>query len=808
MRAYRAMVAGLLTVVFISPLNIAYAQDFDITQLRALGYGEDIAQFFSTGTRFLPGKQWVSLSVNGQRAQPQEVEFTADGELCLDRVMASRLTLKSEWFPAQGCVSLDQHIPLSTVTLLPAQGGVQITVPQSAFTSQAEGFRYGGNGLMMNYDIYHYSTRGGRSAATDASQLSVEYGANFSNWVLRSVDDFTHNSRYGSETRHQQAWLARGVPLLAAVFQAGELLTQTQRFSGLPINGVQLVSDSALTSALNNNNTPIIGSANDNATVEIWQNGRMLYRTRVASGPFALNNVSGLSPLSEVEVLVREESGSEKRFITRVDPLASGRLSVAPEYALAIGSWRNQPGMNSENHAAPLLTGAWGQGIGQRSRVDSSLLMAEAAQGSALRLSHKPLPALNLDTEVALSRTTVKSDNQQSHIQQGQLYSLAGSYQFAPWLNFTASGNWQSAGFFSPYTALVSQPYSQSEDSLGYYLASQLSSEDFGSLSTWYSASRGNGISNTYGVSWRKNIARATLNLSWQHSESQYWSADQPKGSGLVDRDRIMLNTTIPFGKAQSIGFSASRDSQTGSQSSIVYDHRVDDRFAYSLSRSNSRNTSNSRAYLRGKTDFARYNLSYQQQDEGRKNVTLGTKGSLALAKGQWLAHSQSIDDTWGVLLVPELAGVKVSGAGSGRTSNSGSVLLPSLSPWQESEIRLDTQNIPFDVQVGSVREKVRPARGSMLSLEIPTKINRALLLTVRDQNQQFIAYGSSVLNMSGQLTGIISDRGGLLLTDVNEKQALQIKLVNGGRCQLDYALPARWHPGREYEQGEARCLL
>lgn len=803
MKFYPTVIAILLAEIFVSSRS-AYAAEFDLRQLRALGYNEDIAQFFSAGPRFLPGKQWGEISVNGQRAHAMELEFDADGELCLDRVSAAKLNLKQQLFPAQGCASLRNLIPLSTITLLPAQGLVNITLPQDAFAPEGDGFRRGGSGLMMNYDLYHYSAGGGPYSANNFSQLRVEYGANFSNWVLRSNDELAYDNRYGNQSRHNQAWLARDLPGLNAIFQGGELLTQTQRFSGLPINGVQLVSDSALISAASANSSPIIGSANDNATVEVWQNGRMLYRTRVESGPFFLNNVPGLSSSSDAEVVVREENGSEKRTFTRVDAMAASRVSVIPEFALAIGSWRSQPGLDSENAHLPLLSAAWGQGLAGTSRFDSSMLIAEVAQGAALRVSQQPLPPVSLSAEAAYSRTKV-TDNSQSFMQQGELYSLATSYQITPRIGVSASGNWQSSGYFSPYSALSSMPlYDNSKQaSLGYYLGVQLSDDRLGAANVYYSASQGGGDSHYYGIGWSKNIARASLRLNWQHTQNRYRHNDGKR----EDRDRWMLTASIPLGKTQRMNFSSSHDSKSGSQFSTSYNQRLSNDFSYTLSRSQTSNYGSSRAYLNGSSDFARYNMSYQQQDDGRKNVTLGSRGALAVADGQLLTHSQSIGDTWGVLQVPELANVRVTGAGNGRTGSNGSVLLPSLSPWNESEIRLETADIPFNVDVASVREKVRPARGSMVKMQIPAKVNRSLLLTVRDQQQNYIPYGSSVLNDRGQLTGIVTEQGGLMLQNVTEKQQLRIKLAEGKSCQLNYALPEQWDSSLEYQQADAVCL-
>lgn len=88
-----------------------------------------------------------------------------------------------------------------------------------------------------------------------------------------------------SQYYNQETYVLRAVESLKSVVQLGEFGLVGNTFSGLPVTGVQLYSDNA---QLNDTQliVPIEGIANTNATIEIRQRGRVIYRTVVAPGPF------------------------------------------------------------------------------------------------------------------------------------------------------------------------------------------------------------------------------------------------------------------------------------------------------------------------------------------------------------------------------------------------------------------------------------------------------------------------------------------------------------------------------------------
>lgn len=67
--------------------------DYDIEMMRALGLSSEIADYFSSGTKFPAGKQSLFISVNGQNHGRHEVNIDKQGEWQYDAELAENLGL-------------------------------------------------------------------------------------------------------------------------------------------------------------------------------------------------------------------------------------------------------------------------------------------------------------------------------------------------------------------------------------------------------------------------------------------------------------------------------------------------------------------------------------------------------------------------------------------------------------------------------------------------------------------------------------------------------------------------------------------
>lgn len=324
---------------------------FDIKTLEGLGYSAELADFFSGQDKFLPGQHDVTIIINASKTYRTEATFGNEGQLCADRKLLMTLKLRHKDSDDDSCENIETLWPGVVVKLFPGQFRVEMTLPQEAFDPELEGSEYqqGGHALLLNYNIFGQRIENSNDNL-NLFQGQFEPGINLYNWVVRNRGSYNYNQGVGHYD-NQETYALRAVESLKSVVQLGEFGLVGNTYSGLPIAGAQLYSDNA---QLNNTQlvVPIEGMANTNATIEIRQRGRVIYRTVVAPGPFSLSNISNFSSGVPTEVDVIEEDGTQQHF-TVANTLDPNFEQQATTYQLAVGRYRDN--LNNSESKSPLL---------------------------------------------------------------------------------------------------------------------------------------------------------------------------------------------------------------------------------------------------------------------------------------------------------------------------------------------------------------------------------------------------------------------------------------------------------------------
>lgn len=298
--------------------------NFDIDSLKALGYGEEVADYFMQGSQFLPGNHDVTIQLNGDQTYSVNAKIDDSGHLCLDDSLQKTLRLKSTNLE-DGCHVFQDVYPDSRVVMRSNEFAIDITVAENNFDPKLLGreLTYGGFGLVNNYRIYGMHINGHNNQ--EFYQGEFETGANWNNWVLRNNSSFS-SSKGNSEYQFNETVLSRSIESLKSQFEIGQLNSRGSYYSGIPVNGIQLYSDSAL--QLNNRLVvPIAGFANSPSTVEVQQNGRLLYRTIVPAGPFELNRINNIINGTPVDVTVIQDNGERQKYQVMTSNQATENLS-------------------------------------------------------------------------------------------------------------------------------------------------------------------------------------------------------------------------------------------------------------------------------------------------------------------------------------------------------------------------------------------------------------------------------------------------------------------------------------------------
>ncbi|MEW7001576.1 fimbria/pilus outer membrane usher protein [Serratia ureilytica] len=106
----------------------------------------------------------------------------------------------------------------------------------------------------------------------------------------------------------------RAIPALRSRLTMGEDYLNSDIFDSLRFTGVSLRSDdSMLPPNLRGYAPEVTGVAKTNAKVVVSQQGRVLYETQVAAGPFRIQDIND-AVSGELDVRVEEQDGSVQEF--------------------------------------------------------------------------------------------------------------------------------------------------------------------------------------------------------------------------------------------------------------------------------------------------------------------------------------------------------------------------------------------------------------------------------------------------------------------------------------------------------------
>lgn len=760
---------------------------FDTQTLQARGFSADVAAFFSHAPRFLPGVHAVTLRVNASHSQAAQVRFDEEGQLCFDAALAAQLKLRHD--PAfEGCANAAAAWPGMSMRLFPGESAVALTLPEAAFDPDrdASAFHSGGFGALLNYDLFTqrvWSSWG----RTDYLQATLEPGVNLASWAVRSRGVLTRNEGR-SQYRQLEAFAQRPLDGMNALMQLGQVSVFGTGFGGVPLRGVQIGSDSAQTRA-GQLVVPIQGVANSNATVEVSQQGMVVYRTVVQPGAFTLSGVQGLVSGADIEVQVIEEDGSRQRFSVAGGGSA-GPFQEPTAWSVGAGTY---DGSRSGQHGrtTAVVTGDYAFNPTPRLRVGAAGLWATDYQSVAAESSWAAANGVWTSARARYARTPGFGN--------GVELNLLGSANLG--VGFSGSVSWmaRSSGYVDPFSAIgtgsrVTDP-SWFRTSAGASMAwahARWGAFSYGlNHNSYYNAADnpGGGYSHTFAYGNKAGPGR--LNLTLQKQPGMDVGA--------------FVNYSVPLARGtwrSTVSQAAGREPY----GSTSYDGRLGHNKRYSLGISGSEKTQRFSASTSMNTAYAQVGAGASHSSRGSDSAYFSATGALVYADGLLGTASRKVSDTFAIVQIPGQSGVRVTSPGGTSVTNFvGAAVIPSVPPYAKTELRIDTRSVPLNTRLGTTTLDLELTRGSVATRRISVTRMRQLLLRVSDAEGKPVPLGASVYDESGAVIGIMASDGNLML--VNDDIGRPIRLGGAHACTIAYEAPKRFDAESAYEEAEATCI-
>ncbi|WP_080357520.1 fimbria/pilus outer membrane usher protein [Yersinia mollaretii] len=782
---YTAFIFSLFPVAVFSVTKEG-AVTFDVKTLEGLGFSAELAEFFSTQDKFLPGQHDVTIIINANKTYRVAATFDGEGKLCVDRKLLMTLKLRHKNSDDR-CENIDALWTGVAVKLFPGQFRVEMTLPQDAFDPEIEGSDYqqGGHALLLNYNLFGQRFESNNDTL-NLFQGQFEPGINVNNWVLRNRGSYSYNqgvSRYNN----QETYALRTVESLKSVLQLGEFGLVGDSYSGLPVAGVQLYSDNA---QLNNTQltVPIEGMANTHATIEIRQRGQVIYRTIVAPGPFSISNISHFSSGVVTDVDVIEEDGTRQHF-TVSNALDPNVEQQATTHQLAIGRYRNTL-LDGKSQSPLLLSGEIAFNPANSFRTTSAGLISTDYQNISVQNLYSGLD--NVWFSAATSYTNTKD------VGQGYQFILQNQMTINGNLSASLSTVYHSLNYWSPDNGLSSRSnlnnlrYGKLQNSTS--AAVTWAHPRWGAFSYTLSNNRyyqaADSVSHTFSVS--EQFGRVTTTLSFQ-STSQSQNA-------------VYVGISLPLGKGSLTG--RVQHSNGNMTFGSTYQGTWDDNKGYSVGITGSDSQRRMSGSLNMKTAYSQLAGGLSQATNNSRSAYLSSSGSVAYANDTFATSSSAIGDTFAVVNVPNQSNLRISSPGSGMaiTDYAGTALLSSVMPYTASKAQISTQTLPLNIRLNSTSADLMVTRGTVVTRNFEATETRQLLLTIRDSNGEMMPVGANVLDQKGNFLGTIIGEGNFMLENKTIGIMLRIKPANSGECVVSYTEPKKFDPDALYEVTDAVC--
>lgn len=799
----------------------AESYTFDNALLLGSDYGQGLARF-DQASSVAPGRYLVDIWLNGRYVARDGVVFGGEGEEvapCLPLIFYEQNgVLPLSPASTETCLSPAKRIAGASYTFDSAQLRLDIAIPQAQMMQAPRDYvapdqwQAGESLLFTNYNSSFYYSDSGNGSHSEYGWLGLTAGINFGLWQLRQQSSATY-SRYENTKRYQwdnlQTWLQRPVASLQSILSAGQSYTGGNLFSSMAFTGVKLETDQRMWPQSRRGYAPEIrGTAGSAARVVVSQNGRTLYQTNVAQGPFVINDLTSTAWQGDLQVEVIEADGSSSTFTV---PFSALPLSLRPgvwRYNAAIGRARDydtddnlfgdftlERGIaNSltanggvrmgKDYYATVLGGVWASTLGAVG-MDMTSSYAQLPEGRQTGWRSQLSWSRSFDatgTNVALA---------------GYRYSTAGYRDFSDVLGERSAAKnsdvWRSDTLQqrNQFTATVNQQ-------LGDYGSAWLS----GSVMDYYGArGRNTQLQFGYANQWRK----LSYNLAVSRQQS-FWRENAVREEGRQSQSirhgqtenivTLTLSMPLSFGSREdyfSVSASHSKNSGTGYQTTLTGSISEDDSASYAVSAGYQRakgeaEQTNWSGSLQKMTSFGTLNGSYSQAENyqqwsgGLRGAAVVHSGGVTL--GPWLGETFALVEAKGA------EGARVNNGQGATINGDGFALVPSLTPYRFNSVQLDTRNMAANIELEDNQQRIAPYAGAAVKLSFSTVKGTPALIDVTSRRGALPA-GADVFDEHDQVIGMVGQANQVYARLPATQGKLTVRWGDGAAqsCVLSYKL-------------------
>lgn len=780
----------------------------------------DLGQF-ARGGYIMPGDYMMLVRVNKQELPEQSVIFypaendANDSAACISPAMVEQFGLKPDmkeklaWWHQEECLTLES-LPGTSARADLGSASLTVSVPQAYLEYAADNWdppsRWdeGIPGLLLDYYLNAQTQRQqqrGRQGYNVSGNGTL--GANLGAWRLRADWQMRLDHQTGSGQGTRQSWdwsryyAYRAIPHLGAKLSVGENNLYSDIFDSFRFTGASLISDdSMLPPNLRGYAPEVTGVARTNAKVVISQQGRVLYETQVASGPFRIQDIND-AVSGQLDVRIEEQDGSTQEF--HIDTASIPYLTRPGTVRYKVASGRPSDWRHHTN--GPLFaTGEFSWGVSNGWSLYGGGVAGGDYNALAVGVGRDLMMFGALSFDVTQSR---------ARLPQWEDSTLTGgSYRLSYSKNFD---EYDSQVTFAGYRFSERNYMSMSEylDARTYGTHNQNSKEmytvsfsqhfrDLG-LSAYLNYNHqtywDSSANDRYTLTLSRNfdIGRfRNLSLSLTGYRNQY--------NGVND-DGMYLSLSMPWGGNGSLSYSGSYDRNDNTHQVGYYD-RLDNGDSYQLSSGFTRSGGTASGYYTHQGEMAQINGNASYQEGRYSSFGLSMQGgATATLKGAALHRSGMVGGTRMLLDTNGVADIPIGGYSAvTRTNRFGKAVVTDVNSYYRSRVSIDVNKLPENAEATRSVVQATLTEGAIGYRRFEVIAGEKAMAVIRLADGSTPPFGATVKNSKEQDVGIVNDGGSVYLSGINPNEEMTVRW--SGRAQCALALPAK------IPQGEVANLL
>lgn len=762
----------------------------------------DVNQFSRAGY-LMPGDYNLVLRVNKTELSEQKVSFIAPdddpkgSEACLTPDMVAMFGLKDSatrsltWWHDGQCLNVSALEGMSTHTDL-GSGLLYLNIPQAYLEYSAENWdppsRWdnGVPGILFDYSLDAMNSRSEHGYQQQSVSGNGVTGANAGPWrfradwqaqYARSQGQMSSSSKTFSWSRY---YLYRAVTSLSAKLALGEDYLPSSMFDSFRFTGASLVTDdSQLPPNLRGYAPEVNGVAKTNAKVTISQQGRVLYESTVAAGPFKIQDLSDFVS-GKLDVTVQEQDGSVQTWTvdTASIPYLSRPGSV--RYKVAAG----KPSDYDHHTQGPtFLTSEFSWGVNNGWSLYGGGLFAGNYNALAVGLGRDLLAFGAVSFDVTQSRAALPD----GETKQGGSYRLSYSKRF--------------------------EQYDSQITFAGY----RFTERDFMSMSQYMDAWNHNAGSNgsgkeLYTISFNKQFRDSNMSTDVNYSHQTYW--DRPAGdtwngslstyfdlgairnvSVNVSASRTLVNGTKDDGLFVSLSLPwgtgiVDYSGQFGAQSThrVGYYNTIDENNNYRVSTAVSAGgdmTAGGYLSHTGETYDGSVNATMSNNNYTAEGFSV-RGGLTATAHGAALHRISMPGGTRMMVDADGVSGVPVKGYGATtRTNLFGKAVITEVSSYYRNSVDVDLEKLPDDVDATRSVIQDTMTEGAIAYRKLGVLSGRKSMAVIKLADGSAPPFGSTVTNGAQIPTGLTGDEGSVWLIGMKPGETMDVNWGGGTQCRI-----------------------